>query len=137
MEMEVDFMDTSGFSIGDKKTNNKNSESNKQGLSDTKVIGIQRSNGSWLLEDVINSLKWNQSLIESRNPCSDITLWVTTLALSYLEKYFADTKDLWAMVAKKAITFIKKGCKAAGFEYEVIIEKANLLVFFIQLNYKY
>jgi len=108
--------------------------SGTSGVSDTLVIGMQKSNGSWQLNDLINSsLNWNQSVIESKNPCSDITLWVTALALCYLEKNFSNTKDLWAMVAKKALMFIKKGCKTAGIDYDTIIEKANQLL--IENNY--
>jgi len=107
----------------------KGGKTSKQGVSDTMIIGLQKSNGSWLLDDIINSsLQWNQSLIVSNNPCSDITLWVTILALCYLEKYYSNTKELWTMVAKKAVTFIKKGCKAAGIDYDEITAKANQLL---------
>jgi len=97
-------------------------------ISDTTIIGLQKANGSWLLEDMISLFNWEQSKIESSNPSSSVLLWVTTLTLSYLEKHFSHTRDLWNMVAKKATIFIKKLCRTENSDYVTIIEAANLFL---------
>jgi len=102
--------------------------SNTSSISDVTIIGLQKSNGTWILDDLVSILKCDQNLVESKNPSSDITLWVTAIMLNYLEKNFSNTKDLWALVAKKANVFIKKTCKTLSIEYEDLIQLAILFV---------
>jgi len=95
------------------------------GITDSEIIGIQKTNGTWLLEEIVATLAWNKNLIESKNPSSDITLWVTTLTLCYLEDNFSNTKDLWGMVAKKAKTYITKSCKKLNLDLENFMQQAR------------
>jgi len=75
---------------------------------DADIIGIQKSNGSWLLSDLVILLSWDSSKVEGANPCPDIIIWTTALALCYLEKKFTNSKDLWENVAKKSHNLHKK-----------------------------
>jgi len=100
----------------------------KKGVSDADIIGKQKSNGSWLLSDLILLLSWDSGKVEGANPCSDIIIWTTALALCYLEKKFSNSKELWEMVAKKAITFIRKECRSQNFSYESIIQQGNKFI---------
>jgi len=94
-------------------------------VSDSALIALQKANGSWVLDDIIGMLSLEEDKVTSSNPCSDITLWATAIALTYLEKHFSTTRDLWQMVAKKATVFLKKGCKTSGIEFDAIIQSAN------------
>jgi len=100
----------------------------KKGVSDADIIGKQKSNGSWLLSDLILLLSWDSGKVEGANPCSDIIIWTTALALCYLEKKFSNSKELWEMVAKKAITFIRKECRSQNFSYDTIIQQGNKFI---------
>jgi len=92
--------------------------------SDVTIIGLQKSNGTWSLDDLVSVLKCNQDLVESKNPSNDLTLWVTVIMLQYLEKKYSNTRNLWEMVAKKAIIFIKKTCKNVGMDHENLTQQA-------------
>jgi len=39
---------------------------NNSNVSDKEVIGLQKSNGSWILEDLIPILSWDKNLVESK-----------------------------------------------------------------------
>jgi len=95
---------------------------------DADIIGIQKSNGSWLLSDLVIILSWDSSKVEGANPCPDIIIWTTALALCYLEKKFTNSKDLWENVAKKAITFIRKECRTHKCDYDTIIQQGNKFI---------
>jgi len=123
-KMESSKMEISKKERSQKEESKSISFSGSSSVSDVTIIGLQKSNGTWQLDDLVSVLKCDQNLVESRNPSSDITLWVTSIMLNYLEKNFSNTKDLWAMVAKKAIVFIKKTCKSVGIEYENLTQQA-------------
>jgi len=97
-------------------------------VSDADIIGIQKSNGSWLLSDLLNILSWDSGKVESSNPCPDIIIWTTALALCYMEKKFSNSKDLWEMVAKKAINYIRKECRNHKCDYDTIIQQGNKFI---------
>jgi len=92
------------------------------------IIGLQKADGSWILDEVVPLLKLDKGVIESRNPCNNILLWITAITVCYLEKNYASTKDLWQLVAKKATIFIKKQCKALTVEYDTLIQAANQIL---------
>jgi len=92
------------------------------------VINLQKSNGSWELDDMIGLLSWDRSSVESGGSSfcgGDIVLWVTAIVLSYLEMNYGDSKDLWLMSSKKALGFIKKTCKTSGLDFDNIKEQAD------------
>jgi len=80
------------------------------------------------VDEVCSLIELSKDVILSKNPCSNLDVWVTALTLCYLEKKFGSTKDLWQMVAKKGVIFVKKGCKTLNFEYDRLMSEANLLV---------
>jgi len=89
------------------------------------IISIQKADGSWILEEVVSLLKLDKGVVESRNPCNNITLWITVITVCHLEKIYASTKELWQLVAKKATIYIKKQCKSLNLDYDNIIQNAN------------
>jgi len=95
---------------------------------DADIIGIQKSNGSWLLSDLASLLTLDSDKVQGANPCPDIIIWTTALALCYLEKKFSNTKDLWVMSAKKAVTFIRKECQTHKFDFDAIIQQGNKFI---------
>jgi len=93
-------------------------------LTDSKIIEKQKSNGSWELNDLAEVLSWDKKFIEAKNPCSDLTVWTTSLALHFLEKHFSHKIELWTMVAKKAVDFVTTECKINGYDYDNITQAA-------------
>jgi len=98
------------------------------GDEETRLIGLQKADGSWNLEDVRGILRLNGDINGSGSNFGNEAMWVTAIVICYFEKHFAATRDLWQMVVKKAVIFVKRACKGGSWDYDTVIEEANRLV---------
>jgi len=98
------------------------------GNKETTLIALQKADGSWNLDDVRDILGLNEDISGVGNYGENITMWVTAVVICYFEKNFAGTRDLWQMVVKKAVIFVKRACKGGNFNYDTVIADANRLV---------
>ncbi|KAJ6246470.1 von willebrand factor a domain-containing protein 5a [Anaeramoeba flamelloides] len=66
--------------------------------------------------------------IEQSKPqdVSDMNIWSTVLVICLLEKYFANLKDEWNLVARKARIWVKKNSQ--GADLQELIEKGSLII---------
>jgi len=106
---------------------NKKAKSNRNNTSITgfqDIIKLQKVNGSWLWDEICDLIGLTDE-VKEHHPEDDATFWVTLIVIQYLEKNFSDSKNLWQLSAKKAISFVKKYCKSNGVDYDELLEEAS------------
>ncbi|KAJ3436993.1 von willebrand factor a domain-containing protein 5a [Anaeramoeba flamelloides] len=93
------------------------------------IVNAQSAKGFFEYNtNIAKLLELESTKIEQSKPqdVSDINIWSTVLVICLLEKYFANLKDEWNLVARKARIWIKKNSQ--GADLQDLIEKGNLII---------
>jgi len=101
-------------------------------------IILQIANGSFVLNNEFeNIVKLRRSLIESSIPLeisnaegldnqAKTSVWVTIIAIAFLEKTFWDLSDEWSLLADKSQKYIRKSLP--GVNIKQLIESAKYII---------
>jgi len=79
-------------------------------------------------EDIQNNLPTEISSLQGLDDQTKLTLWVTIIALAYLEKSFSDMEDEWLLLADKSQKYIKKTLLGNPLNIQQLKETAKILI---------
>ncbi|XP_029111362.1 von Willebrand factor A domain-containing protein 5A-like isoform X3 [Scleropages formosus] len=89
------------------------------------LIGLQRADGSWDLQQSLASIlgKQEEEVVKASPGKPEFSsVWATVLAVLWLHGYKAESRDEWQFVAKKAMTWVRA---QSGFDLTEFVAAGN------------
>lgn len=72
-----------------------------------KVVMLQHADGSWTLDAAFASVLGLQlPQVTQANPVKSPVFWATALAIVWLERYHAESRDVWVLLSEKGFEFL-------------------------------
>ncbi|KAI6655187.1 Von Willebrand factor A domain-containing protein 5A-like [Oopsacas minuta] len=90
------------------------------------IMTLQKAEGYWEYSGQLESqLGCKQAKDYCPKDIDDISIWITVLCLSYLQKQFQEYKSEWLLVYKKGERWVKSKMKNCKLSYEQLFDLAT------------